>query len=232
MARCATGAGRRSGALSRGDRDASLSLSLAAYDSQRAITTRALRAPVDASSVASGRRRNETEPGAVGKANRAPLSRSLRTFCRREAPRRGAARGARRRSCARARTCWRATEAASHARGRARRCGAASRARKRFPLEARIESARAFYVARSLGSHKLPRSGIFWRFGAQRLLLRRFVTRHEHPTRGKHRLVFNYFNASQSPIVARRRTNERTNDTSVTHTQSHHLHKPLIKIIT
>jgi hypothetical protein len=67
-------------------------------------------------------------------------------------------------------------------------------------------------VARSLGSHKLPRSGIFWRFGAQRLLLRRFVTRHEHPTRGKHRLVFNYFNASQSPIVARRRTNERTNE--------------------
>ena len=132
MARCATGAGRRSGALSRGDRDASLSLSLAACDSQRAITTRALRAPVDASSVASGRRRNETEPGAVGKANRAPLSRSPRTFCRREAPRRGAARGARRRSCARARTCWRATEAASHARGRARRCGAASRARKGF----------------------------------------------------------------------------------------------------
>ena len=48
------------------------------------------------------------------------MARSQRTFCRSEAPRRGAARGARRRSCARARTCCRATNAANHARGRAR----------------------------------------------------------------------------------------------------------------
>ena len=95
MARCATGAGRRSGALSRGDRDVSLSLSLAACDSQRAITTRALHAPVDASSVASGRRRNETEPGAVGKANRgAVVSIAAHLLPPRSAPARRGARSA------------------------------------------------------------------------------------------------------------------------------------------
>ena len=77
-----------------------------------------LRAPVDVSRVASGRK--IFSPARKDHRAADVPTRSPRTFCRSEAPRRGAARGARRRSCARARTCCRATNAANHARGRAR----------------------------------------------------------------------------------------------------------------
>jgi hypothetical protein len=116
-----------------------------------------------------GSRRNETEPGAVGKANRgADVSIAAHLLPPRSAPARRGARSAE--AVVRASADMLAGNGGGEP--RARSCASVwsriSRT-KRFPLDARIESARAFSVARSLGSHKLPRSGICWRFGAQRL---------------------------------------------------------------
>ena len=124
-------------------------------------------------------------PGPSEKRIGAPMSRSPRTFYRREAPRRGAARGARRRSCARARTCWRATEAANHARGRARRCGAASRARKGFrSMHVSSQHARFPWLA-VLAVTNFHVRGFFGDSGAETVCV---VSSHATSrTRGKHR---------------------------------------------
>ena len=173
----------------RGDRDAPLSRAHASCDSERAITSRALRVPVDASSVASGRRRNSTKPTPSGKANRgADVSIAAHLLPPRSAPARRGARSAE--AVVRASADMLAGNGGGEP--RARSCASVwsqPRARKRFPLDARRAyrvSTRVFGGSQSQTSTSRPGDRGF--FGDSQQTHKSASFRHtpNSRTRGKH----------------------------------------------
>ena len=196
----------------RGDRDAHLSRAHASCDSERAITSRALRVPVDASSVASGRRRNSTKPTPSGKANRgADVSIAAHLLPPRSAPARRGARSAE--AVVRASADMLAGNGGGEP--RARSCASVwsqPRARKRFPLDARRTyrvSTRVFRGSQSQTSTSRPGDRGF--FGDSQQTHKSASFRHTPNSRrrGKHSFYQkNTFTKSRSRFF--RRTNERT----------------------